>query len=236
MKNHWNEKNAIDHSQNGGRSPLYPNEYMVRLFLSKAFSTIANNYNLPLLDLLKKRQAHILDLGCGFANNLKFFLENNFKCTAMDINKEMVDLAKKSLKKMNFKKTTVKIGSCEKINAKPKSYDLILCMRAMHYLKGESGVKKFFQEVKRVLKPNGFCFIQTIGDKDDLRRNSTRIKKFEYHIKNYNFRTNMKLALFDNFKHFENTLKQNFAITEVGKLTEIYPKQKFDHYIGLIQV
>jgi hypothetical protein len=46
----------------------------------------------------------------------------------------------------------------------------------------------------------------------------------------------MKLALFDNFKHFENTLKQNFAIAEVGKLSEIYPKQKFDHYIGFVQV
>ena len=232
--NDWNNENAVDKKSNNGRQPEWPLEYMVRIFSSKMFSSLGNIYNKAPLDLFGNNPK-VIDIGAGCANHLRFFLNNDCKCTAVDVSEDMCNLAKSSLEKFGFHDVPVLLGNCENVPVEDNSQDIALVMRSIHYSNGKEGMLKSLNELKRILKPNGISFIQTIGSEDDLKKNSTRLDEFKYRIDDYEFRSGKYMALFDDDKHFENTLKEFFPHVEIGELSEKYFDIRFSHYIALCQ-
>ena len=94
---------------------------------------------------------NILDLGCGFGNMSRFFIENGANhVTAIDISKNMLCEARR----MNFSpKIDYKILHMENITKLDKKYDIVFSSLAVHYV---SDFKKLCEDINSLLNKNGY--------------------------------------------------------------------------------
>ena len=131
------------------------------------------------LDYLRKTlmadQSNMLDLmidvGCGSGQVCNMFARHFKKITAIDISEEQIRVGKEN---NQFDNISYSIGSAESLPASDNSVDLVMAGGAAHWF----DLKKFFPEVKRVLKPSGclamfgFTFqkINTFGSSSDCRK------------------------------------------------------------------
>ena len=70
--------------------PSYPNEMMVKIFSSKHYSNIK---------IKSSSKNKILEVGSFSGNNLRYFIENNYKTYGMEINQQLVNLGIENLKR-----------------------------------------------------------------------------------------------------------------------------------------
>jgi len=111
--------------------------------------------NKPLKGLYKLnwKKGKILDIGCGNCRNLLPF--KNLDCYGVDFSREMLEQARKFIKKNNFK-VNLKLASAEKLPYQNNSFDYVLALAVLHHLKNpETAIK----EIHRVLKNNGEAYI-----------------------------------------------------------------------------
>lgn len=103
---------------------------------------------------------NVLDLACGTGVVTKELARNvlpNGKVFALDINKEMLDLAK--LKCATWKKDMEFIeGSCEAIPIADNTLDTVVCQQGFQFFPNK---KLAAAEIHRVLKPSGKAIIST---------------------------------------------------------------------------
>jgi ubiquinone/menaquinone biosynthesis C-methylase UbiE len=234
----WSKENSIDSKASSGRLPSYPLEYLVRLFSSSNYSAIGKEKEKAPLDFfLNNGMPTVVDVGSGFCNHTRFFLENGYRAICIDVTEDMCNISKNALKRFGFPDAEVYLGDCEHLPVNDQSADVLLAMRSIHYARGRNGMHNALKEIQRVTKKDGLIFIQTIGDGDSLREGSERVGEFEYCVKDYAFRSGKLMALFDSLEHFEGVLGQYFPRVEVGRLVEEYPgnAQKFSHFIGFCQ-
>jgi len=104
-----------------------------------------------------------LDLGCGLGRHSILFGKNGFNVSCFDISKEAIKKTKEwaEKEKLQFK---YKVGDMLKLPYDNNSFDAILCRNVISHTDTE-GMKKVAEELKRVLKENGECYI-TLGSKD----------------------------------------------------------------------
>lgn len=94
-------------------------------------------------------QATILDVGCGPAGI--FMVLSGHYVTALD---PLIDVYEKDLrhfKKTNYPHVTFKVAGIEHVGD-DKQYDVIFCMNAINHV---SDIKKGYENLSRLLKPNG---------------------------------------------------------------------------------
>lgn len=108
------------------------------------------------INTLKKRvkkDAKILDAGCGTGGTIMFFEKAGFKnIKGIDNNKIALDLChQRGLK-------NVYSGSVNDIPFKDKTFDAVICLDVLYH-KGVDH-KKALREFNRVLKKSGFLYIQ----------------------------------------------------------------------------
>jgi SAM-dependent methyltransferase len=239
----WTKTSAHDAAASNGREPAYPLEYMVRLFSSSNYSKLGKKLGIAPLDLVLgevgSRRPTVLDVGSGYCNHARFFLEQGFNALCVDVNADMCDISRSQIDRFGFQSVTeVMIGDCENVPVEDGAADVTLLMRSIHYAGGKVGMCRALDEARRVTRKNGFVFVQTIGDGDDLRVGSERVNEFEFLVSNYEFRSGKLMALFDSLTHFEETLKGYFSWVETGELLEQYPgrSQTFSHYTAMCRV
>lgn len=104
-----------------------------------------------------------LDLGCGLGRHSILFGKNGFNVDCFDISKEAIEKTKEWAEKegLQFK---YQIGDMLNIPYDRDSFDAILCRNVISHTDTE-GMKKVVQELKRVLRKNGECYI-TLGSKE----------------------------------------------------------------------
>jgi ubiquinone/menaquinone biosynthesis C-methylase UbiE len=96
----------------------------------------------------------LLDIGCGNGKNM--FYCKNIKSVGIDISKNMVDIVKsKNGIAYNYCMTNLLFDS--------NSFDNIICVAAYHHLSTEKDRLKSINEMYRVLKKDGKCFIQVFA-------------------------------------------------------------------------
>lgn len=103
----------------------------------------------------------ILDAGCGSGRNLKWFYQNDFLITGIDVDKERIKLAKKiyPIAAANFS-----VGTLDKMPYDNEAFDHIICCAVLHFAKDTSHFDKMFAEIYRVLKENGTLLIRMASD------------------------------------------------------------------------
>lgn len=105
----------------------------------------AETFRLHLKRLPVKR---ILDVGCGTGRLVKFLKSSGYEAVGCDIADEAVKISGQ------FK------GSATDLPFRNNSFEMVTAIHLIEHLTfGEMG--KFLQEVRRVLKPNGYLYLDT---------------------------------------------------------------------------
>ena len=189
--------------------PSFPNEMMVKFFSSKKYSNI--NFKSP-------SNNKVLEIGSFSGNNLRYFIENNYKTYGIEINQELVDIGLKNLKRLKIKPPIIKIGSNTKIPFKTNFFDTLVSINTLHYNSGNE-IDEAIIEFKRVLKKSGVLYLETLG-KNHLGFGK-KISNLLYKSKIKDFRRNHNFGFFDDKLHLNKFLKNYFKKVEIYERSEI---------------
>lgn len=108
------------------------------------------------------KDINILDWGCGPARvvrNLPDLLDCSCKCYASDYNKKYIVWCQKNIKNVEFKENNLN----PPLNYKNNSFDVVYAISIFTHLSSQVQ-KEWFDELIRVLKPNGIMFLTLQGD------------------------------------------------------------------------
>ena len=112
-----------------------------------------------------KEGAKVLDVGCGFGNNLKFLLNEGFNAFGIDYSNVVIDLIAE-----NFA-DRVSCQSVLSLNFPDKSFDYVADRQCIQ-LVGVNHLSTAYSECARILKPKGRMFsnflIETGTDEDKM--------------------------------------------------------------------
>ncbi len=106
-------------------------------------------------ELAKEDYQDLLDCGCGTGPMISLLHEQDATkhYTGLDITPRMIEVAKaKNLSGVDFV-----VGDCEDLPFDGNSFDVIICSNSFHHYPNP---QKFFNSVKRVLRPGGRLILQ----------------------------------------------------------------------------
>ncbi len=112
---------------------------------------------------LSQNKKEFLDLGCGLGRHSILFGKNGFNVHCMDISQDAVDKTRAwaETEKMTF---DYAVSDMLNLPYEDNSMDCILCRNVISHTDTE-GMKKVINELYRVLKNGGECYL-TLGSKD----------------------------------------------------------------------
>jgi len=174
----------------------------------------------------------ILDVGCGFGNNLIPFLDIGSECHGVEIDPNICNLTSELLDKRGFK-AKIQFGSNRSLPYDDGYFDLLLSVATIYYEGTEENIISALKEFKRVVKPGGLVYIATAGPNHDIYTKSELLGNHRYKIQNYDFRNGQEFFFFDNKKYLQSYLLKIFNHTNVGQVTEDLFGFKVDHLISL---
>ena len=111
-----------------------------------------------LIDLLKKNHVKtVLDMGCGTGNHLKLLEEAGFKCTGMDYNVEMLDVARTKVK------GDLHVGDMAKFRL-DKTFDAIVSMFAVfNHNPDEKSALATLERMQALLNQGGLLLFRPLS-------------------------------------------------------------------------
>ena len=130
------------------------------------------------------KMKNFLDLGCCLGRHTILFAQNNLKVSCFDISKDAIDRTRKWCEEENLK-CDYKVGDMINLPYKDNEFDCILCRNVISHTDTE-GMKVIINELKRVLKKDGECYL-TLGSKD-----SWGFKQENWPLKDQNTRIRME--------------------------------------------
>ena len=199
--------------------PRWPNEVMIKMLFGGA-----NYLKRPLKPLPEWK---VLDIGCGFANNLLPFLDIGCDCHGMDLHEGIVENVKNVMQERGYE-LTFSVGSNSSIPYPDNSFDLLISLNTLHYEGSEEKVLIALNEFKRVLKPGGSLYISTVGPKHDIYTTAKPLLNHRYEVANFDFRNGQEYFFFDNESYLRQYCQMVFDDVEIGRVTEIMPNFNLD--------
>lgn len=122
---------------------------------------------------------NVLDIGCGTGIHASLLQKENISVDGLDLNKEMLDIAKKRIKGSLYNQNMLNID----IN---KKYNIIISMFAvLNHLKNTDELEIVFKNMSNILLPNGKILIdlhipKSSGEKIDTYFNISRKMIWNY--------------------------------------------------------
>ncbi len=113
-------------------------------------------------EIEKVEYKNAVDLGCGLGQDTKWLLNKGFDVLSCDIS----DMALKKLKELLPNSKTMQLDVKEKLPFEDNSIGLINANLSIHYFNMENTIK-IFNEIYRVLKPNGLFIGRVNSDKNE---------------------------------------------------------------------
>lgn len=155
----------------------------------------------------------IIDIGCGTGIHISLFTKDGYDVDGLDLNKEMLDIAKTRLNTNLYNQNILDIN----IN---KKYDTIISMFAViNHLKDTNELTICLNNLKKILKDNGKIIIdlhnpQSSGSKTDTYDNMTRIMEWHYN-KDTKIEESKICFIINNKKYYDTHTFRIFTIDEI---------------------
>ncbi|MAZ73272.1 MAG: SAM-dependent methyltransferase [Flavobacteriaceae bacterium] len=127
--------------------------------------SLLGNMDIYVIDqILKERYTtgqSILDAGCGYGRNLKWFYQNNFSITGIDTN---ADAIKKAQEIYPAAASNFRVGTLEMVPFEENYFDHIICCAVLHFADNNTHFNAMVAELVRVLKYSGTLFIRVASN------------------------------------------------------------------------
>lgn len=205
-----------------GNYPRWPNEAMLKVLFGSYSAR----------PLKPQPGWQVLDVGCGFGNNLVPFADLGCECHGIEIHDEISALAGEALAARGYK-AGIRTGSNRALPYGDRSFDLVLSVNTIHYEGSEALVLAALHEFRRVLRPGGLLFLSTAGPAHDICVRAQPLEKRVYRIRDYDFRDGQEFFFFDDEQDLKNYCSREFGEVETGRVTERLFTATVDHVIAL---
>lgn len=110
--------------------------------------------------------SRILDAGCGGGRNLVYFLRMGYEVFGIDqSNRAIEDMSR--LAQMivpDFPTDNFQVSTVEKTPFASGAFDLVISSAVLHFAKDENHFNQMFDEMWRILSPNGILFARLASD------------------------------------------------------------------------
>jgi ubiquinone/menaquinone biosynthesis C-methylase UbiE len=145
------------------------------------------------------QNSKVLDIGCAFGRDTKFFTDNSFDTIGIDLSENMIEKAKDFSPSSKFY-----VMDMQNLDFDNQSFDGVWCSAALLHLNKNDGITAL-KEIKRVLKKDGFLYLnlkEGIGEKvivDERYQNSEKFYSYyqESEIKDLLSKFNFKIIDFE---------------------------------------
>lgn len=202
--------------------PKWPNEIMLKL--------VFGAYLAKPLKITKDMT--VLDVGCGFGNNLYPFLDKGCRCYGTEVTEATSKLAQDLATERGFE-CTIKHGYNQSLPFESGFFDLLLSINVLHYEKTDEDIERSLREYCRVLKPGGAMILITVGPEHTIYRRAKVIGHHRYLVQNFDFRDGEQYYYFDNVKYLDACLSGYFGDIETGRVTEQLMQKPLDFLVAV---
>lgn len=200
----WNWKIVKDNQADIWKNPSMESYYLVNRWKSQE----------------KKK---FLDLGCGLGRHSILFGKNGFSVSCFDISENAINRTKEWAEKEGLE-FDYEVGDMLRLPYKDEQFDCIYCRNVISHTDTE-GVKKVINELYRVLKNEGECYLtlsskETWGFKQEdwpLVDENTRLRMEEgpeYKVPHFYVDYNLVQELF-----------QEFEIIKINQIIDYYEEK-----------
>jgi len=93
----------------------------------------------------------VLDLGCGNGRFFEFLKDKDIHYIGVDFSEKLVEIAKEKYPKVKFQ-----VADALNLPFPNNYFDKIYSIAVLHHIPSEKFRIQFFEEARRILKPNGF--------------------------------------------------------------------------------
>jgi len=193
---------------------------------------------------------HAIDLGSGTGRMTKLISELGMKVVGIDLDEGMVNVAKQSYPKLDFK-----VRDMIDILKENHQYELMTCFGNTLVHLNKSQLKDFFKEVQQKLSPRGYFIVQVLNYAKIIKEKPIELKElrngdiifnryYEYHKNHILFTTKLTIKdkesvgttklypyTFEEFSSLFKTLGLKYQF--LGDL-KLKPFQDSDYYLYMV--
>lgn len=180
-------------------------KYYDLIYSFKDYKREVDELNKIISKYKKSSENDLLEVGCGSGKHLYYF-KDKFDCVGIDVNKGVLNLARRNIKGVNFKHANMVNFSLD------KKFDVITCLfSSIGYVKNYSNLKKTIEGFSKHLKKGGLVIIEPWFTKDSIRPGKP-------HMHTYNSE-NLKIAriIMVEIKKDISILNMHFLVGEKDK-------------------
>ena len=176
----------------------------------------------------------IIDIGCGTGLHASLLEQKGFRVDGLDLNKEMLDIAKTRVHSNLYLQNILEINLNQK-------YDVVISMFAvLNHLKNLKELEKALMNLKNILTDDGKIIIdlhnpQSSGMKIDSYDNMTRTMEWQYNKKKRIEESKITFEI-DGEKYIDNHIFRIFTIDEVKQCCENVGLVVLNVYMMLIRM
>jgi SAM-dependent methyltransferase len=218
----WNKEILREKQQR--KYPKWPNEVKLKLLFGGS-----DYLNVP---YKPQPEWRVLDVGCGFANNLVPFGDIGCECHGVDLHPEMAATVQEIMDVRGYK-TKIQTGSNRLPPYPDGHFELLLSINTLHYEGSEENVLAALKEFRRVLKPGGGLYLSTVGSEHEIYRRAQVLGNHRYKVQDFDFRNGHEFFFFDTERYLKHFCMQSFADVETGRVTEKLVKLPLDFLVAL---
>ncbi|NHK32347.1 MAG: class I SAM-dependent methyltransferase [Asgard group archaeon] len=148
-------------------------KYYDKIYHWKDYKKEVDDINKIIIEFKKSKGNSLLDVGCGTGSHIQFF-KNDFKCTGLDLNEDILEIARKKLPKTDFVQSDM-----AEMNL-GKKFDIIVCLfSSIGYLLTEEKLLKAIKKFSEHLYPGGIVLIEPWLTSDIFKEGSVHMTVYD---------------------------------------------------------
>ncbi len=134
-----------------------------------AVQTEPTNFMKENVHLLLKKDARVLDIGCGTGRNTRYIHEKGIEVIGVDKLEEAIKIAKLKAPDIHFE-----VADAQTLPFPDNSFSGVVCLHVIeHHLPEE--IRQIIREIARVVKKGGILLLSTVSVRDSAKGNGKRL-------------------------------------------------------------